>query len=131
MQVDAISPTHSGILQLSIYTLTFSVTTNAASISFVENYLDCLVVFSAQGYAFVTGTVLRNCMTSEWMEYESAEISGTARRLSSPAKVEIELLHALGLFCIAAGCDRMSAKRLATGRPASSGGKRRTAEREI
>ncbi|MEO9590144.1 hypothetical protein [Rhodopirellula bahusiensis] len=45
MQIDAISSTHSGILQLSICTLTFSITTNAVSIPFVGNRPNRLVDF--------------------------------------------------------------------------------------
>jgi hypothetical protein len=45
MQIDAISSTHSGILQLSIYTLTFSMTTNVVSIPIIGNRPNRLVDF--------------------------------------------------------------------------------------
>ncbi|WP_083435056.1 hypothetical protein [Rhodopirellula islandica] len=45
MRIDAISSTHSGILQLSICTFTFSIATNAVSIPFVGNRPNRLVDF--------------------------------------------------------------------------------------
>jgi hypothetical protein len=53
MQIDAISFTHSGILQLSIYTFTFSITTNAVSIPFLGNRPNRLVdfIFISPGFA--------------------------------------------------------------------------------